>query len=95
MAADNSSLDQAIACHVEGQLDQALLLYLEALRLNPRDRTAAELVSAILRTPLRAGRQPDEAGTRQRSDQELPARTGHPARRTAGPRLPQPAVPGP
>jgi predicted TPR repeat methyltransferase len=50
MAADNPSLDQAIACHVEGQLDQALLLYLEALRLNPRDRTAAELVSAILRT---------------------------------------------
>ncbi len=50
MAADNPSLDQAIACHVKGQLDQALLLYLEALRLNPRDRTAAELVSAILRT---------------------------------------------
>ena len=36
--------------HVKGQLDQALLLYLEALGRNPRDRTAAELVSAILRT---------------------------------------------
>ena len=50
MAAKNPTLDQAIACHVKGQLDQALMLYLQALHLNPRDRVAADLVSAVLKT---------------------------------------------
>ncbi len=47
---ENPPLDQAIACHVKGQLDQALLLYLQALHLNPRDRVATDLVATVCRT---------------------------------------------
>lgn len=50
MAVENPTLDQAIACHVKGQLDQALMLYLQVLHLNPRDPIAADLVSAVFRT---------------------------------------------
>lgn len=46
----DKTLDQAIEHHVKGQLDEALTLYLQALRLNPRTPVAADLISAILRT---------------------------------------------
>jgi predicted TPR repeat methyltransferase len=46
----DKTLDQAIEHHVNGQLDQALTLYLQALQLNPRTPVAADLISAILRT---------------------------------------------
>lgn len=50
MSADKEMLDRAIACHVKGQLDEALTLYVQALQKNPRNQTAAPLISAILRT---------------------------------------------
>ena len=46
----DKTLDQAIEHHVNGQLDQALTLYLQALQMNPRTPVAADLISAILRT---------------------------------------------
>lgn len=47
-----SSIDQAIAHHINGQLDQALGLYVQALQEDPRTLGAADLISAILRTYL-------------------------------------------
>ena len=49
MSVDNT-LVQAIEHHVNGQLDKALTLYLQALQLNPRTPVASDLISAILRT---------------------------------------------
>ena len=46
----DTTLDQAIEHHVNGQLDQALTLYLQALQMNPRTPIAADLISTILRT---------------------------------------------
>ena len=47
-----SSIDQAIEHHINGQLDQALGLYVQALQEDPRTPGAADLISAILRTYL-------------------------------------------
>ena len=50
MSAENATIDQAIACHATGQLNEALKLYVQALQINPRNQVAADLISAILRT---------------------------------------------
>ncbi len=47
-----SSIDQAIEHHINGQLDQALGLYVQALQEDPQTPGAADLISAILRTYL-------------------------------------------
>ena len=47
-----SSIDQAIEHHINGQLDQALGLYVQALQKDPQTPGAADLISAILRTYL-------------------------------------------
>ena len=47
-----SSIDQAIEHHINGQLDQALGLYVQALQEDPQTPGAANLISAILRTYL-------------------------------------------
>ena len=47
-----SRIDQAIEHHINGQLDQALGLYVQALQENPQTPGAADLISAILRTYL-------------------------------------------
>ena len=47
-----SSINQAIAHHLNGQLDRALGLYVEALQEDPQTPGAADLISAILRTYL-------------------------------------------
>ena len=47
-----SSIDQAIEHHINGQLDQALGLYVQALQEDPRTPGVADLISAILRTYL-------------------------------------------
>ena len=49
MSAENI-IDRAIEHHIKGQLDQALILYLQALQKNPQTPDAADLISAILRT---------------------------------------------
>ena len=46
----DKTLDQAIKYHVNGQLDEALTLYLQVLQMNPRTPIAADLISTILRT---------------------------------------------
>lgn len=51
MSAENI-IDRAIAHHIKGQLDEALELYVQALRKDPRTPGAADLMSAILRTYL-------------------------------------------
>ena len=51
MSAENS-LDQAIEQHINGQLDRALGLYVQALQEDPQTPGAADLISAILRTYL-------------------------------------------
>ena len=43
-------IDQAIEHHVKGQLDEALMLYLQALQEDAQTPGAAALISAILRT---------------------------------------------
>ncbi len=50
--ATRSRLDQAIEHHINGQLDQALGLYVQALQEDPQTPGAADLISAILRTYL-------------------------------------------
>ena len=50
--ASRSSIDQAIEHHINGQLDQALGLYVRALQEDPQTPGAADLISAILRTYL-------------------------------------------
>jgi len=47
-----SSIDQAIEHHINGQLDHALGLYVQALQEDPQTPGAANLISAILRTYL-------------------------------------------
>ena len=47
-----SSIDQAIEHHINGQLDQALGRYVQALQEDPQTPGAADLISAILRTYL-------------------------------------------
>ena len=47
-----SSIDQAIEHHINGQLDQALGLYVQALQEDPQTPGVADLISAILRTYL-------------------------------------------
>ncbi len=47
-----SSIDQAIAHHINGQLDRALGLYIQALQEDPQTPGAADLISALLRTYL-------------------------------------------
>ena len=47
-----SSIDQAIEHHINGRLDQALGLYVQALQEDPQTPGAADLISAILRTYL-------------------------------------------
>ena len=47
-----SSLDRAIAHHINGRLDQALGLYVPALQEDPQPPGATDLLSAILRTYL-------------------------------------------
>ena len=47
-----SRIDQAIEHHINGQLDQALGLYVQALQEDPRTPGVADLISAILRTYL-------------------------------------------
>ena len=49
-------IDQAIACHVKGQLDEALMLYLQALQEDAQTPGAAALISAILRTHFELAR---------------------------------------
>ena len=50
--ATRSRIDQAIEHHINGQLDQALGLYVQALQEDPQTPGAADLISAILRTYL-------------------------------------------
>lgn len=50
--ATQSRIDQAIEHHINGQLDQALGLYVQALQEDPQTPGAADLISAILRTYL-------------------------------------------
>lgn len=73
MSTPNTTLDQAIAFHVKGQLDEALALYVQALQKNPRDQIAASLISAILRTHfelaltlMKVGRNPEAIQSFQR-----------------------------
>ena len=47
-----SRIDQAIEHHINGQLDQALGLYVQALQEDPQTPGVADLISAILRTYL-------------------------------------------
>ncbi len=47
-----SRIDQAIEHHINGQLDQALGLYVQALQEDPQTPGATDLISAILRTYL-------------------------------------------
>ena len=50
--ATQSRIDQAIEHHINGRLDQALGLYVQALQEDPQTPGAADLISAILRTYL-------------------------------------------
>ena len=68
-----SSIDQAIEHHINGQLDQALGLYVQALQEDPQTPGAADLISAILRTYLelalalmKTGRDPEAIQSFQR-----------------------------
>ncbi len=68
-----SSIDQAIEHHINGQLDQALGLYVQALQEDPQTPGAADLISAILRTYLelalalmKTGRDPEAIRSFQR-----------------------------
>ena len=47
-----SRIDQAVEQHINGRLDQALGLYVQALQEDPQTPGAADLISAILRTYL-------------------------------------------
>ncbi len=68
-----TSIDQAIEHHINGQLDRALGLYVQALQEDPQTPGAADLISAILRTYLelaltlmKTGRDPEAIQSFQR-----------------------------
>ena len=75
-----SSIDQAIEHHINGQLDQALGLYVQALQEDPQTPGAADLISAILRTYLELALALMKTGRDPGSHPELSARPGHPTR---------------